>query len=285
MTNQDKIQATMSKFGAMCDDCLSSAAMVKPRQAVNILCRQLEQQTILTRRKDACPRCRVTKIVNRSTAGAAGIGSNETMQVHSATPTQSGPLFGEGSFSSSVLFEVVRELAEKLAEGETEVYNEFSLQHELGILLRKRLPERLVQFERNVSYFGLKKPDFEKREIDIVVFDRERSLLDAAVELKFPRNGQHPEQMFSFCKDISFLEQLKASGFNRAYFVVFAEDRLFYEGNQTGIYAFFRGGRELSGSISKPTGKRDKSLVIRGSYKLEWHDVYGSTKFAIVEVQ
>ncbi len=28
------------------------------------------------------------------------------------------------------------------------------------------------------------------------------------LELKYPRNGQHPEQMFSFCKEIAFVEEL-----------------------------------------------------------------------------
>ncbi len=42
----------------------------------------------------------------------------------------------------------------------------------------------------------------------LVLYEKRSSLLDAVVELKFPRNGQHPEQMYSFCKDIVFAEQL-----------------------------------------------------------------------------
>ncbi len=286
MTNLAKIQASLARLGAMCDDCLSSATMVKPRQTINILCRKLEQQSALTRRKDACPRCGVTKILNRINGNTVLPNKRkETVKVTSLTPMEAEPLFEEGSFSSEVIYKAVRELADKVAAGDTEVYNEFSLQHELGILLRKRQPERRVQFERNVSYFGFRKPGFEKREIDIVVFDRKGALLDAAVELKFPRNGQYPEQMFSFCKDIVFLEQLKLSGFDKAFFVVFAEDRLFYEGSQSGIYGFFRGGQKLSGSINKPTGRKDKTLTIHGSYDIVWHEVCGSMKFAIVEVQ
>ena len=81
----------------------------------------------------------------------------------------------------------------------------------------------------------------------------------AALELKYPRNGQYPEQMFSFCKDIAFLESLVASGFQRAFFVAFADDKLFYEGGGEGIYEFFRLGRELHGTITKPTGKKCQS--------------------------
>ncbi len=193
--------------------------------------------------------------------------------------------YQEGRISSALVIGAVQKLADKVSKGEVEIYNEFSLQHELGILVRKEIPERLVQFERNVSYFGLNKPDFEKREIDIVVFDRASAVLDAAIELKFPRNGQHPEQMFSFCKDIAFIEQLKESGFNKTFFVVFAEDRLFYEGGTAGIYGYFRGGRKLTGKVGKPTGKRDKTLTIRGEYAVKWSEVCGPMKFAVVEAQ
>ena len=65
MTNQQKIQATLSKLGEMCDDCLSTATMVKPRQSVNATCRSLQKQGALVRSQSACPRCRADKIVNR----------------------------------------------------------------------------------------------------------------------------------------------------------------------------------------------------------------------------
>lgn len=38
-----------------------------------------------------------------------------------------------------------------------------------------------------------------------------------AIELKYPLNGQYPEQMFSFVKDIKFMEEMKELGFNEAY--------------------------------------------------------------------
>ncbi|MFO7868650.1 MAG: hypothetical protein R6U95_05055, partial [Bacteroidales bacterium] len=38
---------------------------------------------------------------------------------------------------------------------EDKIYNEFSLQHELGIFLRKKLEDKYrVDFERNKNYFG-----------------------------------------------------------------------------------------------------------------------------------
>lgn len=88
-----------------------------------------------------------------------------------------------------------------------EIYNEFSLQHELGIFLRNKLPNYRIQFERNVSYFT---PDIKtiKKEIDITIFNQDKSE-KYAIELKCPLNGQYPEQMYSFVKDIKFMEELK----------------------------------------------------------------------------
>ncbi len=234
-----------------------------------------------------CPQCRKVKIVNRLQSGAGRISDDvaESDHIEHYAPKIISPEYSEGELPDGEMKNVVANLAKQISEGDIEIYNEFSLQHELGILLRALLPQKKIQFERNVSFFGFDKSKFEKREIDIVVYDNKACLLDAAIELKFPRNGQHPEQMYSFCKDVVFTEQLKAAGFNKAYVVIFAEDRLFYEGGQEGIYGFFREGRNLSGVIPKPTGKRNSELIINGSYKVVWQDVCKSLKYTIIEVQ
>lgn len=178
--------------------------------------------------------------------------------------------------------------SEQIKDGKIEIYNEFSLQHELGIFLRNVIKGSLVQFERNVSFFGFHKDKFVKREVDITVYRKvgAQKLLDMAIELKFPRNGQYPEQMFSFCKDIVFAEELKRSGFNKAYLVIFAEDPMFYErGKRDSIYAYFRGGHRLTGTVVKPTGKRDSELIINGDYLIKWKDVKGSLKYTLIEAQ
>ncbi len=167
---------------------------------------------------------------------------------------------------------------------EIEIYNEFSLQHELGVFLRSQFPELKVQFERNVSYFSLDKRKFEKKEIDLVMFS-DKSNLECVMELKYPRNGQVPESMFSFCKDISFLEQLSLSGFKSAYFIAVADDKLFYTGASNGIYGFFRNEQEIRGTIKKPTGTKDKIVKISGSYKAKWKNITGSTKYCLIEVK
>jgi len=40
-----------------------------------------------------------------------------------------------------------------VAQGDIEIYNEFSLQHEYGVFLRQAQRKSKVQFERNVSFF------------------------------------------------------------------------------------------------------------------------------------
>ena len=70
MSARSKIRSTLQTAGAMCDDCLSSSAAVKPRQQVNQRCREMETLGELIRQRDFCPRCRTSKIVNRLKSGS-----------------------------------------------------------------------------------------------------------------------------------------------------------------------------------------------------------------------
>ncbi|WP_426433866.1 hypothetical protein [Bradyrhizobium genosp. P] len=174
--------------------------------------------------------------------------------------------------------------AASVKRGDVEIYNEFSLQHELGIFLRTEIAGNKVQFERNVSFFFRSDGQpFTKREIDIVVYSPNKSDLLAAIELKYPRNGQYPEQMFSFCKDIAFCEELRRSGFQFAATVIFADDPLFYKGPSAGIYGYFRGQRSLTGAIKKPTGKQREEVTLAGKYVVHWKPVTGSLMYTVVE--
>lgn len=95
-----------------------------------------------------------------------------------------------------------------------------------------------MQFERNVSYFTSDNKT-TKKEIDIAVFSEDKTE-KYAIELKCPLNGQYPEQMYSFVKDIKFMEELKDRGFNKTATVTLVSDRSFYEGhNNEGIYKYF----------------------------------------------
>lgn len=81
---------------------------------------------------------------------------------------------------------IINELVRLISSGTIEIYNEFSLQHELGIVLRNNLSKNwIVQFERNIGYFGIPSENLPKREIDIVAFDQNKKQ-KIAFELKYP---------------------------------------------------------------------------------------------------
>ena len=180
----------------------------------------------------------------------------------------------------------LNDFCRKIGNGEIEVYNEFSLQHELGIFLRESLNGYKVQFERNVSFFGINSKETVKKEIDISIFD-ERMKKKYAIELKYPNNGRHPETMFDFVKDVKFMEQLKELGFNESYCMCLVTDKLFYSGDDNdGIYAYFRNGKDIQGTIMKPTGKGKGvvKLEIDGKYKAEWKPLNESYMHYIIPI-
>ena len=166
-----------------------------------------------------------------------------------------------------------------------DIYNEFSLQHELGIFLREALPTYKVQFERNVSYFTNDNKTI-KKEIDIAVFSEDKAE-KYAIELKCPLNGQYPEQMYSFVKDIKFMEQLKERGFTNTYCVVLVSDRPFYQGKSNeGIYKCFREEFSVYGEIFKPTGlgRNNESITLSENYNFEWQELSETRRYYIVEI-
>ncbi len=180
----------------------------------------------------------------------------------------------------------IEEFLREVESGAVEIYNEFSLQHELGVYLRNRLDKCKIQFERNVSHLRLAKLGFVKKEIDITITSMTSDDRLSAIELKYPRNGQFPESMFSFCKDIAFLEQLVVAGFQSAYFLTIVEDRLFYSGKGEGIYGFFRSGRPITGNIPKPTGDKKGSeiVTIKGSYTATWLPMADGRRFCLIRI-
>ena len=99
---------------------------------------------------------------------------------------------------------IVQDFIQSIALGQAEIYNEFSLQHELGIHLLKHLPEMKVRFERNVSSLFASTSQFKKKEIDICICSQDGVQKHSAFELKFPRNGQHPSKCSVFVKTLHF---------------------------------------------------------------------------------
>jgi len=114
--------------------------------------------------------------------------------------------------------------------------------------------------------------------MDIVIFTKDKKE-KYAIELKFPRNGQYPEQMYKFIEDIKFMEELKKYGFKKTYSVVVVDDKKFYENNvnkkNTGIYQYFRKDDEsepnsINGTIKKPTGKKNQRITLSKEYFIQW---------------
>ena len=167
----------------------------------------------------------------------------------------------------------------------SQIDNEASLQLELGHYLRQEY--LTVALEKNVGTLFGSKSGFSKKEIDIVIF--EDIVIDkptVAIELKYPRNGQYPEQMYKIVQHIKFCEELKAAGCKQAYVLVLIDDHNFCQGNkQDGIYAYFRNQRPLTGRINKPTGNRNQFIELSGTYSIEWQDIEDTAfKYALIEI-
>ena len=214
---------------------------------------------------------------------------------------------------------IIHEKEDQLEDGFSEypecefIYNEYSLQHLLGYFLRNELKDKgfRVEFERNIGFFGAKKEPylikdnksvkkfldgdkkpFVKSEVDICLYNKSEKY---AIELKFPRNGQYPEEMYSFVKDIKFMEQLKKQDFTKTYCLCLVDDKNFYGQNNpkletSGIYEYFRKAKKIGGEIVKPTGK-DKGtekIEIKGKYDVNWRPIEGfegsQFRYYIIEV-
>ena len=185
-------------------------------------------------------------------------------------------------FKTTIMKNLFKLFFDKVKSNEINIYNEFSLQHELGIFLRDKIIDFNIEFERNVSHFGYDKSNFIKKEIDISIYSN--ADLKTTIELKYPRNGQVPEQMFAFIKDLKFLEELTINGFSNGYLIILTEDSLFYTGKDTGIYSYFKSQKNITGEIQKPTGKKDELIKISKNYIAKWEHLENNLKYCIIEV-
>ncbi|MEI7503998.1 MAG: hypothetical protein WCJ61_12005 [Paludibacter sp.] len=163
-----------------------------------------------------------------------------------------------------------------------DLYNEFGLQFELAFYLKGKFSGYKIQLERNVSHF-IKNSNTTKKEMDIVIYS-ENLAERYCIELKFPDNGRYPESMFDCCKDIKFLEELTQNGFNKSCVFMVAKDQLFYSGDDSNIYGYFRGGKTLTGNIQKPTGEKNTSITLKNQYQIVWKNLTPEAKYFIVEV-
>jgi len=125
------------------------------------------------------------------------------------------------------------------------IYNEISLQHELGNYLREVLKENYtIQFERNIYDLGYAKDSYAKKEIDIVIFNKYDKDDNYAIELKYHRekNTRYHDTTADCITDIKFLNQLMnykkieeksnvkniKKKFRKAYCLAVVDDKGFY---------------------------------------------------------
>ena len=186
----------------------------------------------------------------------------------------------------NVYFEhLIDEFVSHITKGKTEIYNEASVQYELAIFLREKLPNYKIQLERNVKFFNLEKKNFVKKEIDIVLFNNSQTR-KFAIEIKFLVNGETPIQMFHFCKDVKFLEQLKDAGFTDNFFLALTPHRNFWsgEGKKGTIYEKFRKEKELYGEIQNNIGDSTEKVILKDRHKINWLSVNDTVRYFVMRV-
>jgi hypothetical protein len=151
------------------------------------------------------------------------------------------------------------------------------LQYELGIYLRRELnkgnkEQYHIYFEKNTKMF-LDNPvskdgkdDETKHEVDLIIIKKEKDKITEkyAIELKFPINGQYPEQMKKFIADINFMKRLydawdkEKAGKINTYCLTLVNDNLFYEATKRSskkdLYKLFR-GKEITDDTPEITAQ------------------------------
>lgn len=193
--------------------------------------------------------------------------------------------------------------------------NEFGMQFELGIRLRNALVQNgfvgqgyQVYFEKNIKNICRINEwncnDTLKKEIDLLVAKTYNGQVEElyAIELKFPRNGQYPEQMYSFVKDLAFIAQLKGRfNFKGCWSVVLVDNDNFCKTSNrktsNAIYTYFREDRNvgdnlkrIEGTIQKPTGKYKYQVPpfinIPAGYEktVQWNSINQNLYYYIMQV-
>lgn len=158
-----------------------------------------------------------------------------------------------------------------------ELYNEAGLQHELGFFLRSNLDSTYsVQLERNIEVLGVDKSNFHKKEMDLYIFDADKSER-YCIEIKFPRKGAFPRRMFQTFEDIYFLEQLRIdAGFKQVRCIFITDQSGFRNGRETnGFYRYFRKdyfiGQPQEEEVPHFLKSEVQSILIKEKHEFVWN--------------
>lgn len=264
-----------------CDDCLSVKLGIQPRQQINQNCNELLKLGSISRSKSQCSNCGKYKIANQYNEGSV------VNKGAYKAPTKFHERISiiPDSHVDKAVIESVEELCRFLNINKIEIYNEKSLQHELNYIFREKLGSQYKTYlERNIEDFGVIKSHFTKKEMDISIV-KQGSQQFSCIELKFPRKGQYPEQMFKVCEDLAFLEELKEVGFSNNYFIMFTDLPNFYSSSGGGhIYDLFRVKKKLYGNIRKPTGEKNIVISLKNEYEINWIKVKESLAYFVIKV-
>lgn len=178
--------------------------------------------------------------------------------------------------------ELIEVFFKYLKDNEYDIYNEDSFKFELGIFLRSIDFNRKykIEFERNVKcvldseqYLGFNKKYAKKtkKEIDIYIYEK-NSKYKYAIELKYPKNGAFPNEMYECVKDIKFMQILKNYKFTKTYCITLVglddnlnkhyNPELFYKGfyKSSHIFKYFR-MEDADGKIIPPSTLTDKVFI------------------------
>ena len=161
------------------------------------------------------------------------------------------------------------------ANGVGLVENERSLQLELGMLFRNQGYN--VRFEASaIVPAHPQQTKRQKRDIDLLIDDGVRT---CAIELKVPLAGRVPETMYDFFADIAFIESVVQQEIaDQGLCILVTNNAQFWDGReQSGIYEPLRLSQsQLTGKYQKPTGSKESSVFIQGTYPLTWKPVIAS---------
>ena len=92
--------------------------------------------------------------------------------------------------------------------------------------------------------------------------------------------------MYSFVKDIRFMEELKHFGFTNTYTIVLVDNPQFYSGKSSGIYKIFRDTHQIDGKILKPTANYSKSefIELQNSYTFNWNKLDDKQSYFFIDI-
>lgn len=173
--------------------------------------------------------------------------------------------------------------ARYLGDPTIELYNEFSVYHEIGNHLQRLFTaDYRINYMRPPEFFGIRE-SLVKSGIDIAIFDEEMGRYHA-IEVVFIKDEPHLEKMFEICTGIRFMEELVENGWRESYVLLIAD--LPEERHPDGAYPhpLFRGETVIEGAIQSPDEQHPTILDIQGTYTIEWNALDDGFHYAVVVI-